>query len=109
MIDLLKFSRNLKEHLIRAGLTYDTVARLALTTKSAVHRACNGRAAPNRDWIIRVALAIRADVMETEALLSLAGHVGLLESSRHSGRLMAKAARRPSPPSASPDVHISVS
>lgn len=74
-------------------MTYDTVARLALTTKSAVHRACNGRAAPSRDWIIRVALAIRADVLETETLLSLAGHIGLLESSRHSERLKAKAVK----------------
>jgi transcriptional regulator with XRE-family HTH domain len=73
------FYELLREYRGRSGLSFCTLADLAITSPGYLHRLFEGRHKPSRDFLIRLALALNLSVEDADYLLREGGFYGLLE------------------------------
>lgn len=76
-MDAPSFPDYLAQRMEERGITPQQLSVLALLSRSFTYQICSGNRAPSRDMVLRLAIALKLSVEETQRMLLLAKRGGL--------------------------------
>lgn len=79
----MTFADLIRQRRTDAGLSFDALAALALTSPAYLHRLETGEAfKPGRNFVIRLGIALRLDIDGVDELLAVCGYLRLTPNSQ---------------------------